>query len=193
MESRYFDQKETFPFLDIISDNFSIIEKELKNSEWFDWPEYNLWNKKGFQWQISPLFGFGIWLEDDNFQETIKILKKIPGLKTAIFSRIGTKTRLNPHQGWASLSNEVLRCQLGIKIPTDGKSGIVVENEFRQVEKGKWLIFDDSKIHSALNEGSSDRIVLILDIERPKWVAKGKSKVKETLALKKFIEQFKRK
>jgi len=184
MDSRYFDQKEKFPFLDIVSENFSIIEQELKNCKWFDWPERYLY--KGNEWKVCPLFGFGVWVENENFNQTIKILKKIPNIKTALFSRIGPKTRLKPHQGWAELSNGILRCQFGIKIPS-GKNGLIVENEFRHVEKGKWVIFDDSKVHYAINEGNSDRIVLIVDVERPSWVAKGKSKVKNTGELNNFV------
>ena len=139
------------------------------------------------------MYGFDTWKEDNNFIKTIALLKQIPGIKTALFSRLGPGTKLTPHQGWASLANIVLRCHLGISIPDDGKGGVTVENEFHQIEKGKWLVFDDSKMHTGSNEGSTDKIILLVDIERPEWIAKGKSKVRDTQELKSFIEAMKKK
>lgn len=187
MNSRFFNQKEIFPFLDILSDNFDVIEKEMKNSIWYDWPEYNLWNKYGQEWKVCPIYGFGSWKYEKEFPQLISLLKQIPGLRIALFSRIGGKTKLKPHQGWASIANDALRCHLGIVNPIDGKSGVEVEKEFCQVETGKWIVFDDSKMHTGLNEGTTDKIVLIVDIDRPKWVAKGKSNIRDTPELINFI------
>ena len=39
------------------------------------------------------------------------------------------------------------------------------------------MIFDDSKTHHAENNGKHDRIVLIIDIERPCNVRVGNSKI----------------
>lgn len=181
---------ETFPILNIF--NVEEIKEELQNSEWYDWPEYNLWNKKGDDWKICPLFGFNAWRNDNKFPKLIGKLKTIPGLRTATFSRLGPGTTLKAHYGWASLSNFVLRCQLGIEIPTDGKSGVIVEKEIQNVEQDQWVIFDDSKLHSGFNHGSTDRVVLILDIERPKGVPLGQSKSKDPKDILQFIDAMKK-
>ena len=117
------------------------------------------------------------------------LLKSIPNLKTAIFSRLGPHTTLKKHKGWAGLSNHVLRCHMGIEVPI-GKSGISVEDSFRYVRKAKWVVFDDSKDHSGINETDEYRTVLLLDIDRPWWVKNGQSDIPDTPEMKKFIEKF---
>lgn len=190
---RFYDDPYTvFPCLGKLTEplNFEIITKELKDADWYQWPEKELWNKPGDDWTVCPLFGFGQWNAQSakKFPQTVQLLKEIPGLRTAIFSRLGPKTKLQPHQGWASLANEVLRCHLGVVVPSDGRSGVEVEEEFRQIRKGDWIVFDDSKLHIGVNEGSTERIVLLIDINRPWWVRWGKSTVSETAELTTFLD-----
>ena len=190
----YDDGYEVFPHLKTIADNHKVIEKEfLADSGYkiFDWPETYLAPEKDDEWKVVPLYGFGIWnnLYSDKFPETIKLLKQIPGLRTAIFSSLGPGTKLKKHQGWASLANEVLRCHMGIVVPK-GRSGVEVEDEFRQVTCGDWLVFDDSKTHIGVNDTDKIRTVLLLDIDRPWWIKKGKSTIKDTPELESFIQRF---
>jgi aspartyl/asparaginyl beta-hydroxylase (cupin superfamily) len=195
----YDDPYQVFPSLQILSDNFETIEKEYladTNYKQYDWPEEYLYKKeKGHDWKVVPLYGFGIWNKQyiNKFPETIKMLRQIPGLRTAIFSKLGPDTELNKHQGWASLANEVLRCHMGIIVPdpiTKGRSGVEVEDEFRQIKKREWCVFDDSKTHIGINKSKEDRVVLLLDIDRPWWVKKGESTIADTPELKAFIEKF---
>lgn len=189
---RFYDPYTTFPYLSNLADprNFEVIIKELKDADWYQWPEKELWNKPGDDWTVCPLFGFGHWNVESakKFPQTVQLLKEIPGLRTAIFSRLGPKTKLQPHQGWASLANEVLRCHLGVIVPSDGRSGVEVEEEFRQIRERDWITFDDSKLHIGVNEGSTERIVLLIDINRPWWVRWGKSTVNETAELTNFLD-----
>jgi aspartyl/asparaginyl beta-hydroxylase (cupin superfamily) len=187
----FFDQKSLFPFLDELTTNIPLIEEELKRGDWYNWPEKSLWDKPGYEWQVCPLFGFGIWRDDKMFPKLIPLLKKIPGIKTALFSRLSAGTKLKPHQGWASLANTVLRCHLGLIVPTDGKSGIIVAGEFQQINQGKWLVFDDSKTHSGINEGSTDKLILLVDIERPSHIPRGKSQVGNSKELINFVNSIK--
>lgn len=190
------DKYEVFPQLKRLADNYEIIEKEYIAGGYsvYDWPEKSLLLKRSDEWKVVPLYGFGIWNKQytEKFSETIKLLKEVPGLRSAIFSRLGPGTRLKKHQGWASLSNEVLRCHMGVVVPDPslGRSGVEVEDEFRQVKKGDWIVFDDSKIHIGVNESNQTRTVLLLDIERPWWIKKGKSTVPDTPQLKLFISRF---
>jgi aspartyl/asparaginyl beta-hydroxylase (cupin superfamily) len=187
---RFYEPYSIFPELKALSEHFSTIEQEIKNAEWFGWPEKHLWTKPTDNWQVCPLFGFGMWhkLNVAKFPVTSALLKKIPGLRTAVFSRLGKGTKLTPHQGWAKLANEVLRCHMGILVPTDGASGVEVEGEFKQIELGKWFVFDDSKWHTGLNDSkTSDRIVLLLDIDRPWWVKRGESTYTDMEKLDTFL------
>lgn len=191
--SRFYDWKEIYPFLQEIVKS-EIVMEELKNSDWYEWPEKYLYNEKGYDWKVCPFFAFGIWRKDaehqEKFKNTIAMLKQIPGLKTALFSRLGAGTKLTPHRGWASLANHVLRCHLGLVVPEDGRSGVQVEDEFRQIHQNDWLVFDDSKIHLGLNEGTTDKIILLIDIERPPYIPKGESTVENTDQLNDFVAKF---
>ena len=106
-------------------------------------------------------------------------------------------TKLTEHRGWASHSNHVLRCHFSFIIPDNcylsvgDFSGKNIKREVKKYKKNKWIIFDDSKLHYSWNNGKTDRIVLILDIERPKNVEKGKAIKGETKELIDLINSFK--
>lgn len=191
---RFYAPFSTYPFLRKISEETSTIRKELEHfierkNQFMDWPEKDLLENPRDEWTIVPLHGFGTWHSNcGNFPETTSLLKQIPSLRTAIFSRLGSKTQLKYHQGWSLLSNNVLRCHLGIIVPKNGKSGVGVEGEKRNIKYGEWIVFDDSKLHTGFNESNSDRIVLLLDIDRPWWVRKGISSVSQTPQLLSFLQ-----
>jgi aspartyl/asparaginyl beta-hydroxylase (cupin superfamily) len=192
--SKRFYSSSTFPALAELSQNCDQVTDELRKAGeecWYQWPERHLIPKKTDDWRVCPLFGFEIWHPKNiaYFPKTCELLRQIPGLKTAVFSRLGPGTRLTPHQGWSKLSNKVLRCHMGIDIPPNARSGVEVENEFHQIERGKWLVFDDSKYHIGLNESTEKhRIVLLLDIERPWWVRQGESRYHQMEKLDAFLK-----
>jgi beta-hydroxylase len=194
LNKSFYTVNETYPFLNSIND-IKTIQQEvidiLDKSVWNNWPEYNLWNsKKSNKWTVYPLMAFGKWSENNikKCSKTYEMLKDIPGLVNVLFSRFSPGTVLEPHQGWANLSNYILRCHLGIIVP--GISYVYCNNEKEKHEEGKWIIFDDSKEHYANNLGTSDRIILILDIKRPSNVQLGKSTVEDSDELKSFITAF---
>lgn len=173
---------------------------KITNKEWKNWPEYDLWGSKSLNikpsWTVIPLMAFGKWSEKNvqKYRETYNELKKIPGLMTAGFSKLGPKTSLEYHKGWGELSNNVLRCHLGIDVPKNTCRIFVKPNRFitnsKVQENNKWIVFDDSLTHSADNMSENDRIVLILDIKRPISINKGTSRVKFSPELENFIKEF---
>lgn len=193
LNQRFYDYKKVYPELEVFKDNRNKILEEvnkINNNEWKDWPEKNLY-AQDMSWKVFPFFGFGIWIDHNcnKCPEISKIIKNIPNLRTASLSKLDPGTKLTPHQGWASLSNNVLRCHYGIIVPDD--CYIYVESEKQQMLKNEIIVFDDSKTHSAGNFSNDERIVLILDIERPDFVEKGKSECKDTQELLSFVKSFK--
>ncbi len=199
-----------FPELDLI--NTSIIKEELnnyinKNNNWTEWPEYDLWknnnsnNSNNFSWTVVPLIAFGKPCEKNInlFPNTIKQIEQIPSVITAGFSKLGPGTKLSYHKGWAKLSNNVLRCHLGLKVPKN-KCKILVtkENDYPSLtnikamyqKENKWIIFDDSLYHSASNDSDTDRIVMILDIIRPLHINLGTSNITFSEELDNFMNVF---
>jgi aspartyl/asparaginyl beta-hydroxylase (cupin superfamily) len=201
----FYDYLKVYPELKILKSNRSIIMEEMLSNikkssmsfdkNWIPWPEKNLYTED-MDWKIIPFYGFNIWVKKNcnKYPKLYNVLKNIKGLRTAIISKLGKKTVLNKHQGWAKLSNNVLRVQYGLIVPKEcylGVSDLPGIEEKRMVNNDDIIVFDDSKLHWAENNSDQDRIVLILDIDRPNYIKKGKSTVIETPELLNFINKFK--
>jgi beta-hydroxylase len=183
------------------------------NTEWTDWPEKSLYANRG-EWKIFPFYAFNVWVLDncDKCPTITKFLKSIPGLKIALLSKLSAGMKLTPHKGWGNHSNGVLRCHYGIRIPDspllstripdstllstripDSTMGcyISVKDDI-EIKKfhleGEWICFDDSKEHYAENPTNEDRIVLILDIERPSHIKRGISDVGDSRELIEIVK-----
>ena len=97
--------------------------------------------------------------------ETTRLLKKIPGMKTAFFSILAPGKHLPPHRG---PYKGVLRLHLALIIPEPAdKCGIRVGDETRHWQEGKAMVFDDTFDHEAWNDTDKVRVVLFVDIMRP--------------------------
>src|SRR6202050_5629870 len=122
---------------------------------------------QGDQWKTFFLYGYGVEAEENcaRCPETVRILKRIPGMKTAMFSILAPKKHIPEHRG---LWKGVLRYHLGLIVPKPvGSSRIRVAKDFQCWEEGKSMIFDDSHPHEVWNDCDSQRIVLFVDVERP--------------------------
>jgi beta-hydroxylase len=118
-------------------------------------------------WKIFPLIAYGIRSRPNIKQcpQTWRIVRRIPGLKTAMFSILDGDKRIPPHRG---PYNGVLRLHLGLLIPEPReKLGIRVGSNRCQWAEGRVLIFDDAYEHEAWNETGQIRAVLFVDFEKP--------------------------
>jgi beta-hydroxylase len=118
-------------------------------------------------WKVFLLVAYGI-KSKPNIElcpETWRIVQKIPGLKTAMFSVFRPGKRLPPHRG---PYNGVLRLHLGLLVPDhDTNLGIRIGSEVCDWKEGSALIFDDAYEHEAWNETEQPRVVLFVDFEKP--------------------------
>ena len=197
----------TYPELDNIYFNKDNIHKELKDilskykfsdNMWKDWPELELYNSTNTTWKIMPFFYYDYWIENNctMMPSLTKFLKSLSNLKIALISVLSPHTRLNEHQGWGNHSNNVLRCHYGLVIPDLCFINVKNENDIlgrtQYHEQDKWIIFDDSKTHFATNNSDYYRVVLIVDLIRPKNIKKGTSTIgdtKELLDIIKYIKE----
>jgi beta-hydroxylase len=118
-------------------------------------------------WKIFLFVAYGIEskLNIALCPQTWRVVKQIPGLKTAMFSVFQPGKRLPPHRG---PYNGVLRLHLGLLVPDhDSNLGIRIGSEQRSWSEGKVLIFDDAYEHEAWNETGMPRVVLFVDFEKP--------------------------
>jgi aspartyl/asparaginyl beta-hydroxylase (cupin superfamily) len=204
----FYNWRELFPELEELVNNADVILKEAEKMEqalrYTPWPEANLYNRsdqKG-DWKVVPLLytfpaydpSKSRWVSAncDQCPKTTGLLRTLPGIRTALFSRMGANTRLSSHRGWADLANHVLRCHLSLRVPDEPNScGVWVEGEVQHHAKGKLIVFDDSHEHKAFNaSGKQDRIVLIFDMIRPAGVPPGVADKGHTEQLDDFIDNF---
>jgi ornithine lipid ester-linked acyl 2-hydroxylase len=96
--------------------------------------------------------------------ETARIVKRIPGMSTALFSVLKPGTHLTPHRG---PYKGVLRYHLGLIVPTDYMScGIRVGANTQHWREGESMVFDDTHDHEAWNKSDQVRAVLFVDFAR---------------------------
>ncbi|OQR92011.1 hypothetical protein THRCLA_08819 [Thraustotheca clavata] len=211
----YYDYKEIYPQLELLRSNYTTIQKEALKAQlshdWPNWPEDHYIGEDG-EWRVFPLcYTFPAWDASKTTwvsgtcvqcPNTVALLKQIPGIRTALFSKLGPQTTLGAHRGWADLANDILRCHVGLDVPqfdanipeaTDEEASccIVVSGESRAQANGRVFVFDDSKIHYAFNHHpSKSRCILILDLYRPDHLPRGMARGGHTDELDDFIEQY---
>ena len=122
---------------------------------------------KDARWKTFFLVGFGIMSARNIAQcpETWRIVQRIPGLKTAMFSIFEPGKHLPAHRG---PYNGVLRLHLGLIVPEPrDRIAIRVHDRVCHWEEGKVLVFDDAYEHEAWNHSDKTRVVLFVDFVKP--------------------------
>ena len=118
-------------------------------------------------WKTFFLAGFGLKSEHNiaRCPQTWAIVRRIPGLKTAMFSIFEPGKHLPPHRG---PYNGVLRLHLGLIVPVPAdKLGIRIADRLCTWQEGKALVFDDAYEHEAWNHTDRTRVVLFVDFVKP--------------------------
>lgn len=198
----FYEWTSVFPELQRFLPHLDEIQREVEESTtvWEDWPERYLYSEQA-SWKVIPFCATfpgndpsaTKWNQYfiDKFPLTHGLVKSIPNLRTAGFSKLGPHTSLHLHRGWAKLSNHVLRCHLPIQVPNgDILCGVICDNKVEFHKRGEWTVFDDSKQHKAFNHSDQERVVLLLDIARPTGVPLGTSTVEMSTELCTFLDSF---
>jgi beta-hydroxylase len=170
---------QNFPFLEPIREAWEDILNEYKSALTIDsnsgmasnglvwpWPDKDLYNKG---WKAIGLVYKGrddyhyTQMVRDLFPLTNRLVKSVPGVYIAGFSILEPKTRIYPHTGY---TGDVYRSHLGLICPKGAY--LEVEGERIEWEQGKMFAFDDMKTHNAYNGSDEERVILMVDFERPK-------------------------
>lgn len=155
-----FHNNRDFPFVAPLEQAWTQVRAECRALE----PdEFSAWHERGLyrgQWTVYGLYVDGApILENAIFcPATVELLRVVPGLTMAGFSRLAPGTRIAPHVGY---TDRVLRLHLGLVVPAG--CGLRVGPETRHWQEGACLIFDDRVEHEAWNDGDADRMVLLVD------------------------------
>ena len=190
MEKRALYPLAEFPDLQKLQEHFPTNLKELSDNKlWMPWgsDSYDKSGQCSFlkgDWTICPVY-FGNYSGTDmdvphmgytelkeltdslpnRFPETTNLLKKIPSINFAGFSRLYPHSRLEPHK---HNNPDSLIFHLGLVIPPGITCGLKVGDQIHTwTQPGDAVIFDDNLEHSAWNDSSEDRILLYIDFVRP--------------------------
>lgn len=118
------------------------------------------------RWKTYFLLGYGWEVTRNQAQcpETTRLLKAVPGVRTAMFSILPPGTEIPPHTG---IYAGVLRYHLGLKVPEPERCGFRIGDHFVRWREGEDFVFDNTYRHRAWNRGDDARVVLFLDFDRP--------------------------
>lgn len=169
----FWTKKETTygKYFDIIEQNFEQIRQEglsAMNEKGFFVDEAESLKDVG-DWKQFELFARGL-RNSKNCQKapfTCKIIESFPAARNCKrgqvkFSVMHPGTHVWPHCG---PTNCRLRAHLGLQVPPN--TIIRVADKKRSWEEGELLIFDDSFEHEVWHNGTSLRLVLIIDVWHP--------------------------
>jgi ornithine lipid ester-linked acyl 2-hydroxylase len=119
------------------------------------------------RWKTFFLYGYGFEakLGVEMCPKTAELMRRIPGMTTAMFSILSPRKHILDHRG---PYKGVLRYHLGLIVPQDAEAcRIRVGEDFRHWEQGKSMIFDDTYNHEVWNDTDDTRVVLFVDVLRP--------------------------
>ena len=96
--------------------------------------------------------------------ETMRLLRGIPGVQSALFSIISPRTSLPTHTDPAA---GVIRLHLGLKIPAQpSRCFLEVSGVRYHWREGGTVVFDDALPHRVVNDTDESRAILFVDIRR---------------------------
>lgn len=118
-------------------------------------------------WKIFPLVAYGIHAPRNIEQcpQTWRLVRQIPGLKTAMFSILEPGKHIPAHRG---PYNGVLRLHLGLIVPQPvERVRMRVGSDIVHWEEGRAVVFDDAYEHEVWNDTGKLRVVLFVDFAKP--------------------------
>lgn len=171
--ARPFVPAEAFPELSHLRDNWEAIRDEavalydqgqITGSKKYDDIGFNSFFRRGWTRFYLKWYGDFMPSADDSCPKTIALLKKVPSVHAAMFTVLPAGGNLGRHRDPFAGS---LRYHLGLRTPNSDSCRIYVDGTEYSWRDGQDVIFDETYIHSAINESDRDRIILFCDVERP--------------------------
>ena len=96
---------------------------------------------------------------------TVALLRRVPGMQSALFSILAPGARIPPHRDPAK---GVIRYHLALQVPEDRERCFIsVAGQKYHWREGEGVLLEDVFEHWAQNDTEEDRVVLFVDILRP--------------------------
>jgi beta-hydroxylase len=141
---QFFYNTKDFPFLNVLTTNFKIIQAELlnllesnKENQWMETFPHYVNSDKAKAWKVFSFVFFGLRFPQNAAlcPETAKLIYAIPEILSCDYSFLKPNTHIAPHKGYTRM---VLRCHLPLIVPGGHTCKLRVGDEIREWEE-KWL------------------------------------------------------
>jgi beta-hydroxylase len=177
--SRGAGRKPTFapaivPGLDLIKQNYDAIRAEAKTlldtgifqrPPAVDEPGYNSFEKGG--WRQYPIKWYSDACTKAAVSEcplTCSILAKVPNILSAKFVVLPPGAKIGRHHDPLASS---LRYHMGLVTPNSDKCAMTLDGQTHPWHDGVELLFDQTFLHSVVNDTDKPRVILFCDVANP--------------------------
>ncbi|HMK79572.1 MAG TPA: aspartyl/asparaginyl beta-hydroxylase domain-containing protein [Xanthobacteraceae bacterium] len=163
----------TVPGLDKLRASYPVIREEAKvlldagvfqRPPAVDEPGYNTFEKGG--WRLYPLKWYTEKCAPSAVRtcpRTCAVLDSIPTIRSAMFTVLPPGGRLGRHHDPVASS---LRYHLGLLTPNSDKCALMLDGVQHVWRDGEELLFDQTYLHSAVNNTDTVRVILFCDVEK---------------------------
>lgn len=120
-------------------------------------------------WKTIAFYAWGVkfFKACKKAPKTIELLESVPGMLSASFNMLEGGATIKPHNGD---TNAIVRCHLGLYVPAGlPEVGFRVGTDKQPWHEGKYLIFCDAHEHTAWNNSTEKRYILLMDVMLPKF------------------------
>ncbi|MEZ5963505.1 MAG: aspartyl/asparaginyl beta-hydroxylase domain-containing protein [Planctomycetota bacterium] len=171
--SRPIHDKETFPELKLLRDNWHVIRDEavalldagaVCRAERHDDLVFYAFMKRG--WKRFYLKWYRDFVPSARrlCPRTVELLARVPCVRGAMFTVLLPQSRLGKHRDPFA---GTLRYHLGLSTPNSPQCWLRLDDRSYVWRDGDDLLFDSSYVHSAHNKTDHPRLVLFCDVHRP--------------------------
>jgi beta-hydroxylase len=161
------------PGLDKLKASYPVIRQEAKvlldagvfqRAPAVDEPGYNTFEKGG--WRLYPLKWYAKECRPAAVAacpRTCAVLDSIPAIRSAMFTVLPPGGRLGRHHDPVASS---LRYHLGLLTPNSDRCALSLDGVQHPWRDGEELLFDQTYLHSAVNQTDTVRVILFCDVEK---------------------------
>jgi beta-hydroxylase len=139
-------------------------EARIRASDSYDDAGFNSFFRRGWKRFYLKWYGEPPPSARAHCPRTVQLLESIPEVRAAMFAMLPAGGTLMEHRDPYAGS---LRYHLGLVTPNSDACWISVDGTRYSWRDGEGVLFDETYVHHAANETSTDRIILFCDVERP--------------------------
>ncbi|MGA9408834.1 MAG: aspartyl/asparaginyl beta-hydroxylase domain-containing protein [Roseobacter sp.] len=119
------------------------------------------------KWRSFFLWGYGFRVDANckRCPRTSAALAHVPGLRTAMYSIHAPGMAIPPHKG---VTAGMCVFHMGLKVPRDTDNcAIRVDDQIVHWRDGEAFVFDDTRQHETWNRTDDERVILLIQFDRP--------------------------